>query len=242
MGKAEFGTAAFVSKQLKARGLQKLKFYCQVCQKQCRDDNGFKSHIRSPSHLHKISTVTSEDIDKYSKQFETNFLRLLRLSHGEKKIGANKFYNEFIQDKEHIHMNATRFTSLTKFIQYLSKSGKIKVHGLEDVSDDVDTAQLLISYIDNSHETMLRNERIKQLQQTKLSDQSIRQQLLQEQIEKGKKSINEDINENAEDKVNANIEVNAKISIDIKSKMKKHEDKKKHIKKNKVIKNVFSKK
>lgn len=27
---------------LQAKGLQKLRWYCQMCQKQCRDENGFK--------------------------------------------------------------------------------------------------------------------------------------------------------------------------------------------------------
>ena len=28
--------------QMKAKRLQKLKWYCQMCSKQCRDENGFK--------------------------------------------------------------------------------------------------------------------------------------------------------------------------------------------------------
>jgi hypothetical protein len=28
-----------------AKGLQKLRWYCQMCQKQCRDENGFKVGI-----------------------------------------------------------------------------------------------------------------------------------------------------------------------------------------------------
>ena len=142
MAKAEFGTAKFLSNQLKAKGLQKLRLYCQVCQKQCRDENGFKSHIRSPFHMKNISKVSDSDVEEYTRQFEEDFLRLLRLTHGEKEIGVNKFYNEFIQDKHHIHMNATKFTSLTKFIQHLSKEGKIKVRGLEDLLDqEVDPSQ-----------------------------------------------------------------------------------------------------
>lgn len=30
-------------------GLGRLKWYCQVCQKQCRDENGFKMHSQSES-------------------------------------------------------------------------------------------------------------------------------------------------------------------------------------------------
>ena len=31
-----------IANRIKARGLQKLRWYCQMCQKQCRDENGFK--------------------------------------------------------------------------------------------------------------------------------------------------------------------------------------------------------
>lgn len=34
-----------VANAMKAKGLGRLRWYCQVCQKQCRDDNGFKCHI-----------------------------------------------------------------------------------------------------------------------------------------------------------------------------------------------------
>lgn len=42
MPKAEFGTPKWMSNRIKASGLQKLRWYCQMCQKQCRDENGFK--------------------------------------------------------------------------------------------------------------------------------------------------------------------------------------------------------
>ena len=125
-----FATASFLNKQMKTRGLQKLRFYCQICQKQCRDENGYKSHSKSPSHLKKLSQMTHADIDKYTSQFQKEFLKLLRLSHGEKKVEANKFYNEYIQDKDHVHMNATKFTSLSRFIQHLSREGKIQILSL----------------------------------------------------------------------------------------------------------------
>ena len=47
MPKAERGTPKDIANRMKAKGLQKLKFYCQMCQKQCRDANGFKCHLTS---------------------------------------------------------------------------------------------------------------------------------------------------------------------------------------------------
>ena len=51
MPKVERGTPKDIANRMKAKGLQKLKFYCQMCSKQCRDENGFKCHLTSDSHL-----------------------------------------------------------------------------------------------------------------------------------------------------------------------------------------------
>ena len=47
MGKSDtkaggFLTPKAIANRIKAKGLQKLRWYCQMCQKQCRDENGFK--------------------------------------------------------------------------------------------------------------------------------------------------------------------------------------------------------
>lgn len=47
MPKAEVGTPKYLANKMKAKGLQKLRWYCQMCQKQCRDENGFKCHINT---------------------------------------------------------------------------------------------------------------------------------------------------------------------------------------------------
>ncbi|ONI12054.1 hypothetical protein PRUPE_4G141400 [Prunus persica] len=50
MGKNDFLTPKAIANRIKAKGLQKLRWYCQMCQKQCRDENGFKCHCMSESH------------------------------------------------------------------------------------------------------------------------------------------------------------------------------------------------
>jgi hypothetical protein len=50
MGKNDFLTPKAIANRIKAKGLQKLRWYCQMCQKQCRDENGFKCHYLSESH------------------------------------------------------------------------------------------------------------------------------------------------------------------------------------------------
>ena len=134
MPKAEKGTAKDIANRMKAKGLQKLKFYCQMCQKQCRDANGFKCHMTSESHLRNMQIFSSNAggmLDGMSREFETVFCSMLRMRHGTSRVNANNVYQEVIQDKHHIHMNATKWTSLSTFVQYLGKTGKCVVEETE---------------------------------------------------------------------------------------------------------------
>ena len=99
MPKAERGTPKDIANRIKAKGLQKLKFYCQMCQKQCRDANGFKCHITSESHLRQMKIFSDNAggiLDKYSKDFEKVYVQTLRMRHGTKKVNANNVYQEVI--------------------------------------------------------------------------------------------------------------------------------------------------
>ena len=53
MGKSDFLTPKAIANRIKSKGLQKLRWYCQMCQKQCRDEVsglGFPAR-RAPSRL-----------------------------------------------------------------------------------------------------------------------------------------------------------------------------------------------
>ena len=47
MGKNDVGGPKWLANKMKSKGLQKLRWYCQMCAKQCRDENGFKCHTMS---------------------------------------------------------------------------------------------------------------------------------------------------------------------------------------------------
>jgi DNA/RNA-binding protein KIN17 len=52
MGKnGGFLTPKAISNRIKAKGLQKLRWYCQSCQKQCRDEVSFRQ-IDNPLKFH----------------------------------------------------------------------------------------------------------------------------------------------------------------------------------------------
>jgi DNA/RNA-binding protein KIN17 len=74
------GTPKYVANKMKSKGLQRLRWYCQVCEKQCRDENGFKCHAASESHLRQMLVVgehAGSHIAGFSSQFQSEFVALL---------------------------------------------------------------------------------------------------------------------------------------------------------------------
>lgn len=80
MGKNEFLTPKAIANRIKAKGLQKLKWYCQMCQKQCRDENGFKCHCLSDGHQRQMQVLGDNPerfIDGFSEEFERDLWSIL---------------------------------------------------------------------------------------------------------------------------------------------------------------------
>ena len=173
-----------LGKRIKAKGLQKLKFYCQSCEKQCRDANGFKCHLTSESHLRQMK-VFSENagsfMDRFSKDFEKMYLDTLRMRHSTARVNANNVYQEVIQDKFHIHMNATIWASLTDFCKYLGKTGKCVVEETE--------RGWYVSYIERDISKLHREETQKKRQAAEQAAEIAAQQLLEQQRVEAAKAL-----------------------------------------------------
>ncbi|KAH0537837.1 hypothetical protein FGG08_005450 [Glutinoglossum americanum] len=181
MPRAEVGSTKFLNNKLKSKGLQRLRWYCQVCERQMRDENGFKCHTQSEPHVRQMLLVGEDPrkaINEYSNQFLKDFLQLLKTAHGEKKVHINHFYQEYISNKEHTHMNATRWPSLTEFAKYLGREGLCRVEDNEK--------GLHISWIDNSPEALRRQDAIRKKERQDKGDEEREQKLIQEQIERAK--------------------------------------------------------
>ncbi|KAF8820966.1 Dna/Rna-binding protein KIN17 domain-containing protein [Cardiosporidium cionae] len=130
MPRAEVGTPKWLANKMKAKGLQKLRWYCQMCEKQCRDENGFKCHRMSEGHQRQMQVFCQHPdkfMDEFSSVFEKDFMKLMRTRYCRTRILANTVYNEMISDREHVHMNSTIWVTLSEFIQYLGHSGKCKL-------------------------------------------------------------------------------------------------------------------
>jgi DNA/RNA-binding protein KIN17 len=188
MPRAEVGSTKYISNQMKQKGLTRLRWYCQTCEKACRDENGFQCHIRSESHVRNIQAFGDDSrkvIQQNSNQFLSDFIKLLRTSHGEKKVDANHFYQEYIRDRHHMHQNATKWASLTEFVKYLGREGICRVEGKEEDSGR-DGRGFMISWIDNSPEALRRQDALKKKERQDKGDEERELQAINEQIRKAK--------------------------------------------------------
>lgn len=188
MGKHEKGSSKDLANRTKSKGLQKLKWFCQMCQKQCRDANGFKCHLTSEAHQRQLLLFAENSnsyLRQFSNDFEKNFMQLLRTSYGTKRVRANEVYNVFIKDKGHVHMNSTVWHSLTGFVQYLGSSGKCKI-------DEGDKGWY-IAYIDQ--EAVIRKEEDQRKQQQERDDEERHMQIVEEMVARGKELAGGEIDE-----------------------------------------------
>ncbi|KAF8746459.1 Kin17 curved DNA-binding protein, partial [Rhizoctonia solani] len=183
MPRAEVGTPKYLANAMKSKGLQKLRWYCQVCQKQCRDENGFKCHTQSEAHLRQMLVVgenAGRHISDFSSQFQSEFVTLLSRRFGTKRVRANQVYQEFIQDKHHLHMNATRWVTLTEFVKHLGRTGVAHVDETEK--------GWFIAWIDSSPKALAKADAARKKERATTSDEQRERNLIAEQIERAKET------------------------------------------------------
>lgn len=143
-------------------------------------------HTQSESHTRKaLSAATNfkgiqED---FSKAFLRDFVSLLKTGHREKAVHVNKFYQEYIANKEAVHMNATKWSNLTEFAKYLGREGICRVEERDD--------GFYIAWIDDSPEALKRREALKRKEMQDKGDEEREQMLLMEQIRRARKEKGE---------------------------------------------------
>ncbi|KAG5440542.1 hypothetical protein PCK2_000367 [Pneumocystis canis] len=126
-----------------------------------------------------IGENPNRHIHNYSVEFKNNFIQLLRTSHGEKRVHANNFYQEYIADKGHLRMNATRWVTLTEFVKYLGYEGICRV-------EETDKG-LYISWIDNSPAALRRQQSIIKRDRQDKGDEERELKMINDQVERAKK-------------------------------------------------------
>ena len=70
-------------------------------------------------------------IGGYSERFLSEFMEHLRRSHPSTRVSAKVVYNEYIANKDHVHMNSTKWLTLTDFVKFLGREGYCKVDQTE---------------------------------------------------------------------------------------------------------------
>lgn len=167
------------SRQTKFKGLGRLRLYCTACSKQCRDENAFKQHAQSESHVRNIDTISSNlgrIREQYSQQFLSTFLNLLRRDHGEKSVQANRFYQTYIADPHHIHIKDTRWGSLTRFAEWLGGEGLCRFQEKDD--------GVYIAWIDTSPEAERRAATLEEKKREAAADRQREERQLEEQVKR----------------------------------------------------------
>eukprot|EP00041_Stephanoeca_diplocostata_P006581 m.89052 g.89052 ORF g.89052 m.89052 type:complete len:432 (-) comp16436_c0_seq2:154-1449(-) len=178
-----FLTAKAIGNRIKSKGLQKLRWFCQMCSKQCRDENGFKCHTMSESHqrmLLLVAETPEKFVDQFSADFEKAFMDQLKRTKNTKRVSASMFYNEYIADKEHLHMNSTKWSTLTEFVKYLGREGKCIV--------DETPKGWYIKYIDRDPEVVARQKELERREKLEKDDDEREAKLLAERIQRDKEA------------------------------------------------------
>lgn len=111
----------------------------------------------------------------------TPALHTLTLSrrYGTRRIRANLVYQEFIQERHHLHMNATRWTSLSSFVKHLGREGIVRAEENEK--------GWFIEWVDNSPAALARQDALQKMNRAKIDEETRGRKYLQEQIERAQR-------------------------------------------------------
>jgi len=188
MGKNEVGGPKWLANKMKSKGLQKLRWYCQMCQKQCRDENGFKCHTMSEAHQRQLLLFgenSGKYLHSYSKDFEKAFTDILKRQYNEKRVHANVVYQQYIGDKEHVHMNSTCWVTLTSFVKHLGRTGKA-------IIDETEKGWY-VTWVEKDQETLERERKAAKKDRMTKDDEERVREYIDAQVEKAKaqSSLNE---------------------------------------------------
>eukprot|EP00931_Biecheleriopsis_adriatica_P055461 TRINITY_DN32799_c0_g1_i1.p1 TRINITY_DN32799_c0_g1~~TRINITY_DN32799_c0_g1_i1.p1 ORF type:complete len:401 (-),score=106.47 TRINITY_DN32799_c0_g1_i1:88-1290(-) len=182
MPKQEVGSTKWLGNKMKAKGLQKLRWYCQMCQKQCRDENGFKCHRMSDGHQRQMQLFVQDPnrfMDDFSQEFEKGFMQLMSHSYRAQRVLANTVYCDFISNRHHTHMNSTIWVTLSNFVQYLGRTNQCTI--------DKTPKGWYLTYVDNTPEARMREEARKNMETSELTAEQRHARDLERQIEQCKK-------------------------------------------------------
>ena len=143
---------------------------------------------------------------QFSKDFFDMFMDILKRQFGTKRVKANKVYQQVIANRDHVHMNSTRWHTLTGFCQWLGKSGICVVDLIED--------EWNITYIDRDPETIERQRKSDKRKKADQDDEERLLEFIEQQVERGKKVDDQEVDQKFSELVRESEE--DKITLDLK--------------------------
>ncbi|GAB2245157.1 hypothetical protein Droror1_Dr00000650 [Drosera rotundifolia] len=169
MGKNEFLTPKAIANRIKAKGLQKLRWYCMS-----------ESHQRQ---MEVFGQNPNRVVDGYSEEFESAFLEHMKWNHRFSTVVATVVYNEYIVDRHHVHMNSTQWATLTEFVKYLGRTGKCKVEETEK--------GWFMTYIDRDSEALFKEKMKNKRARADIVDEEKQEREIRRQIERAEQLMPE---------------------------------------------------
>jgi len=123
-------------------------------------------------------------IHGYSKDFEKGYTDILKRQYNGKRVHANVVYQQYIADKDHVHMNSTCWVTLTSFAKHLGRIGKA----------DIDETEKgwYITWKEKDQETLDREARESKKNKMAKDDEERIKEYIEVQIEKAKQESNLD--------------------------------------------------
>jgi DNA/RNA-binding protein KIN17 len=206
-------------------GKDRLAYYCTMCQKQCRDQQGFASHCDSESHHRQMEFyLQNEDSfkEKFSQEFTKEFMETLKRRFKNSKVLANDVYQLLTSDTHHTHLNSTKWTTLDEFVGFIGKEGVCRVENSQK--------GFLVQVIDREEEKIKKIEIEREREKLKLNDEERLLKTLEKQVQAAKELEKSNLTQEVEIS-NLNEENLQPLKIEINLKEDKVE--------NEVISNVF---
>ena len=107
-------------------------------------------------------------------------MNLLKRQYGTKRVNANMVYQEYIHDRDHIHMNSTQWETLTDFVKWLGREGLCVVDQTEK--------GWFVTYIDRDWEAIQKSNEQSKKEKMDLNDDERTQRFIEKQIERAQKN------------------------------------------------------
>ncbi|KAM3133734.1 hypothetical protein pb186bvf_014143 [Paramecium bursaria] len=196
----------------KASKNAKLKFYCQMCRKQCLDDDGFRCHTSSDHHMSMMRKYHENPeyyMELFSQDFQTAFLTVLKDKFKFAKVSGNEVYTELIKNVDHVHLNGTKWTLLNEFLYDIGQQGIVKYEKINDHDGYVQMIDKSLAAIKKKKELDKKNKATKK----QLIDKHI-------QLQVDKNNNQEDLNHDNQEENQELQEIQGPISFELNIKPK----------------------